>query len=338
MEAFGYFFYLCLALSLVLTVVGLALSKKLHFRFGIILTCTFAGLLALWPPQEKLKLGIDLSGGTILVYEVARENLGPDFDMDKLISALKQRAYPQGVKETPIRKIGNNRIEIFNPDGTFKTSWNASSYSSQHLWQPTDIKLDANGNAFVSTYGEAEEFDPSGNLVSSWGSGPADPSAFSSATGIAVRTDPSDASKDDVFVADSNSQLVKEFSGIGGSGSTTGANYVHLYGPVLGPLQTFTHGMDRAFLLAVPVAALAFLLSFLLRDLRLRSATGAPGPRRPSTAGPLWFRKMDRNGDGDVSPREFLGTAEQFRRLDLDGDGLISVEEAEKADALLRKK
>ena len=29
----------------------------------------------IWPPQEKLKLGIDLSGGTILVYEVVNENL-----------------------------------------------------------------------------------------------------------------------------------------------------------------------------------------------------------------------------------------------------------------------
>jgi Ca2+-binding EF-hand superfamily protein len=45
-------------------------------------------------------------------------------------------------------------------------------------------------------------------------------------------------------------------------------------------------------------------------------------------AGPAWFRAMDRNGDGYVSPREFLGTPEQFRKIDTNGDGLISPEEA----------
>jgi Ca2+-binding EF-hand superfamily protein len=55
------------------------------------------------------------------------------------------------------------------------------------------------------------------------------------------------------------------------------------------------------------------------------------------TAGPVWFRKMDRNRDGDVSRREFLGTNAEFRRIDADGDGLISVEEADRADQRLRK-
>src|SRR5262249_21235043 len=46
-------------------------------------------------------------------------------------------------------------------------------------------------------------------------------------------------------------------------------------------------------------------------------ALAYPGVYR--NRGPLWFRKMDRNGDGDVSPREFLGPPAMFRRLDADG-------------------
>jgi hypothetical protein len=53
---------------------------------------------------------------------------------------------------------------------------------------------------------------------------------------------------------------------------------------------------------------------------------------RSAAKGPAWFRAMDRNGDGDVSRREWLGTAEEFRRLDKDGDGLISAKEAEAAE------
>ncbi|HVS34295.1 MAG TPA: EF-hand domain-containing protein [Gemmataceae bacterium] len=64
-----------------------------------------------------------------------------------------------------------------------------------------------------------------------------------------------------------------------------------------------------------------------------------PPPQPPRIErGPLWFRKMDVNGDGDVSPREFLGSLEDFKRIDTDGDGLISVEEAEAFDAMMRAK
>jgi Ca2+-binding EF-hand superfamily protein len=63
-------------------------------------------------------------------------------------------------------------------------------------------------------------------------------------------------------------------------------------------------------------------------------------PRLPPSpqAGPLWFRKMDRNRDGDVSRREVLGTREHFDRIDTDRDGLLSLAEAEKFDEETRKK
>jgi Ca2+-binding EF-hand superfamily protein len=70
----------------------------------------------------------------------------------------------------------------------------------------------------------------------------------------------------------------------------------------------------------------------------LYSATSYQSGPEAQTRGPLWFRKMDRNRDGDVSRREFLFGEEEFRRIDTDGDGLISVEEAEAFDARSRQR
>ena len=44
--------------------------------------------------------------------------------------------------------------------------------------------------------------------------------------------------------------------------------------------------------------------------------------------GPKWFRKMDRNQDGEVSAREFLGPAERFQKIDTNSDGAIDAGEA----------
>ena len=56
-----------------------------------------------------------------------------------------------------------------------------------------------------------------------------------------------------------------------------------------------------------------------------------------SAVGPDWFQKMDRNHDGDVSRREFLGPRDQFDRLDRDKDGLIDPDEARTAAAAKTK-
>jgi Ca2+-binding EF-hand superfamily protein len=65
------------------------------------------------------------------------------------------------------------------------------------------------------------------------------------------------------------------------------------------------------------------LLATLSHGLPLTALGTAP--RR----GPDWFQAMDRNGDGDVSRREFIGTDDVFDRFDRDQDGLVSAEEAE---------
>lgn len=54
------------------------------------------------------------------------------------------------------------------------------------------------------------------------------------------------------------------------------------------------------------------------------------GPTK--SVGPSWFQRWDRNNDGDLTWREFLGPRSEYERLDADGDDLIDVEEAEAAE------
>ncbi|QJW93738.1 EF-hand domain-containing protein [Frigoriglobus tundricola] len=72
------------------------------------------------------------------------------------------------------------------------------------------------------------------------------------------------------------------------------------------------------------------------RQFGLTVSAGLPASPlgRPKAVGPAWFRAMDRNGDSDVSRKEFTGRPEVFDKLDSDKDGLISAEEAEKAAAI----
>lgn len=93
--------------------------KSFTGKFTLIAILTALGILAIYPPDKKLKTGIDLSGGTILVYEVKSDpNNAGKVNLDDLIAALKRRLNPEGVLDIPIRKLGNNRIEIIYPKAT----------------------------------------------------------------------------------------------------------------------------------------------------------------------------------------------------------------------------
>ncbi len=62
-----------------------------------------------------VKLGIDLAGGAIFVYEYEPKE-GQDFSTDRLIGAVRERIDPAGVQQITLRPYGENQIEIIVPE------------------------------------------------------------------------------------------------------------------------------------------------------------------------------------------------------------------------------
>jgi Ca2+-binding EF-hand superfamily protein len=62
---------------------------------------------------------------------------------------------------------------------------------------------------------------------------------------------------------------------------------------------------------------------------QLTAQTPAFQTRRPT--GPIWFQRMDKNNDGDLTWNEFFGPREVFHSLDGDHDNLLDPQEAAKA-------
>ena len=67
---------------------------------------------------DRPEKGIDLAGGTILVYETAAKESSKSYKMDELIAVLRKRINPEGVQDVTIRPVGLNRVEIILPEAT----------------------------------------------------------------------------------------------------------------------------------------------------------------------------------------------------------------------------
>ena len=60
----------------------------------------------------------------------------------------------------------------------------------------------------------------------------------------------------------------------------------------------------------------------------IRGRTPEKQKSTPRENAPDWFTRMDRNGDGDLTLREFLGSESDFQALDTNHDGFIEANEA----------
>jgi Ca2+-binding EF-hand superfamily protein len=67
---------------------------------------------------------------------------------------------------------------------------------------------------------------------------------------------------------------------------------------------------------------------------RTGSALSGGRTRQPAAKPnqPAWFTRMDRNGDGDITLKEFLGEKADFEKLDTNKDGFIEPSEVKKAE------
>jgi SecD/SecF fusion protein len=102
--------------------------KSYATKIGIVL---FALTLGLGPfvariiqgqdPRSAIELGIDLAGGTNMVFQVDHEAAraeGKEITsevMDKMVSAVGRRVNPTGTEEVTVRKVGQDRIEVIVP-------------------------------------------------------------------------------------------------------------------------------------------------------------------------------------------------------------------------------
>ncbi len=100
--------------------IGRWLAKALRsvdygWKFAVILFALLASVVVIvlgWPPR----LGVDLGGGSILVYKVDESKTEWRAEkMDSLITSISKRVNPGGQKEIAIRRLGSNMVEIVMP-------------------------------------------------------------------------------------------------------------------------------------------------------------------------------------------------------------------------------
>ncbi len=86
-------------------------------RIGFAVFVIAATLAVCFKANWQVPLGVDIRGGTILVYEILKgNNSGEPVKADAVVTALQNRLNPSGTKEISIRPYGESQIEVVVPE------------------------------------------------------------------------------------------------------------------------------------------------------------------------------------------------------------------------------
>ncbi len=107
------------------------MDRNLIWKTIFIVVLVIWAVWGLYPPQEKLKQGLDLAGGTSLVYEIDTSDLEPAERKNlaqNMIPILLKRIDPTHVANIVMRPQGDTRIEIQLPVASQDTKTKRQAY------------------------------------------------------------------------------------------------------------------------------------------------------------------------------------------------------------------
>lgn len=94
------------------------MNKNLTWKIVLVIVLVVVAAWTLYPPNETLKPGIDLAGGTSLIYEIDAQGLTTAKKKDlstKMITVLRRRIDPANIQNLIWRPHGATRFEIQMP-------------------------------------------------------------------------------------------------------------------------------------------------------------------------------------------------------------------------------
>ena len=107
------------------------MSKNLTPKIILITVLVVVAAWTLYPPSKTLKPGIDLAGGTSLIYEIDTHGLSnaeQDDLAQRMITVLRRRIDPANIQNLIWRPQGNTRFEIQMPLATAEARQKRQAY------------------------------------------------------------------------------------------------------------------------------------------------------------------------------------------------------------------